>query len=39
MSNVVRVVMRQPQSDAAAIWEALKANKRMALYNVRPNLI
>lgn len=38
MSNVVRVVMRQPQGDDAAIWEALKANKRMALYYVRPNL-
>jgi hypothetical protein len=38
MSNVVRVEMRQPQGDDAAMWEALKANKRMALCDVRPNL-
>lgn len=38
MSNVARVVIRQPLGNDAAIWEALKANKRMALYYVRPNL-
>jgi hypothetical protein len=32
MSNVVRVVVRQPRGDDAAIWEALKADKGLARY-------
>jgi hypothetical protein len=30
MSNVVRVVIRPPQGNNAAIWEALKADKELA---------
>jgi hypothetical protein len=37
MSNVIRVVIRQPQSDDAAIWEALKADKELARYYGFPN--
>jgi len=32
MSNVVRVLIRQPQGDDAAIWEALKADQGLARY-------
>jgi len=34
---VIRVVIRQPQSDDAAIWEALKADKELARYYGFPN--
>jgi hypothetical protein len=37
MSNVVRVVIRQPQGDDAAIWEALKADKGLAQYYDYPD--
>jgi len=32
ISNVVRVVIRQPEGDDAAIWEVLKADKGLARY-------
>ena len=37
MSNVVRVVIQQPQRDDAAIWEALKADKGLAQYYDYPD--
>lgn len=37
MSNVVRVVIRQPQGDDAAIWEALKADRGLAQYFASPD--
>jgi hypothetical protein len=37
MSNVARVVVRQPQGADAAIWEALKADKGLARYYAYPN--
>jgi hypothetical protein len=37
MSNVVRVVIRQPRGDDAAIWETLKADKELARYYGFPN--
>ena len=37
MSNVVRVVIQQPQGDDAAIWEALKADKGLAQYYDYPD--
>jgi len=37
MSNVVRVVIQQPQGDDAAIWEALKADKGLAQYFASPD--
>lgn len=32
MSNVIRVLIRQPQGDDTAIWEALKADQGLARY-------
>jgi hypothetical protein len=32
MSNVIRVLIRQPQGDDAAIWEALKADQGLSRY-------
>ena len=37
ISNVVRVVMQQPQGDDAAIWEALKADTGLAQYYDYPD--
>jgi hypothetical protein len=37
MSNVVRVVIQQPQGDDAAIWEALKADKGLIQYYADPD--
>lgn len=37
MSNVVRVVIRRPRGDDAAIWETLKADKELARYYGFPN--
>lgn len=37
MSNVVRVVIRRPQGDDAAIWEALESDKELARYYGFPN--
>jgi hypothetical protein len=37
MSNVVRVVIQQPQGDDAAIWEALQADKGLAQYFATPD--
>jgi hypothetical protein len=37
MSNVVRVVIQQPQKDDAVIWEALKADKGLAQYYASPD--
>jgi hypothetical protein len=37
ISNVVRVVIRQPQGDDAVIWEALKSDKSLAQYYALPN--
>jgi hypothetical protein len=38
MSNVVRVVIREPQGDDAAVWEAFKADKGLARYYSCPNI-
>ena len=37
MSNVVRLAIRQPQGDDAAIWETLKADKELTRYYGFPN--
>jgi hypothetical protein len=37
VSNVVRVVIQQPQRDDAAIWAALKADKGLAQYYAYPD--
>jgi hypothetical protein len=37
MSNVVQVVVRQPQGDDAAVWETLKSEKELARYYAFPN--
>jgi hypothetical protein len=38
MSNTVRVVIREPQGDDAAVWEAFKTDKGLALFYSCPNV-
>ena len=37
MSNVVRVVIKEPHDDDAAIWEQLKTDKKLTRYYQYPN--
>jgi hypothetical protein len=38
VSNVVRVVIREPQGDDAAVWEVFKADKGLARFYSSPNV-